>query len=124
MNEAADGRWLTYAELAQSRGITKASAARLVRRNKWRKQADNQGNVRVFVPGEIEPADTEADSLSAMAVAINALQEALSVERTRVDQAEARAARADTMADKAAAAADQAQSRADQAEAEAAQLRK
>jgi hypothetical protein len=71
--DSADGRWMTYEELAADRGISEASARRLVRRHKtWRRQADNRGIVRVFVPpGALEPreivqkdvlADDRADS--------------------------------------------------------------
>jgi hypothetical protein len=45
-----DAKWMTHAELAEARGISKASAARLIRRHKWRRQADNQQRVRVLVP--------------------------------------------------------------------------
>jgi len=131
LTEEADGRWMTYAELARTRGITKASATRLVRRHKWRKLADNQGNVRVFVPIEAGPQDDDADSMSAMVRAISTLQDALSVcreqldrERQRVDQAEARAEKADSRADKADAELAAERNARKQAEAEAAQLLK
>src|SRR3954453_13921064 len=54
-----DGRWMTYEELAAERGISEASARRLVRRHKtWRRQADNRGIVRVFVPPDaLEPRE-------------------------------------------------------------------
>src|ERR1700733_15229490 len=48
--ETADGRWMTYGQIATLRRISKASAERLVRRHRWRRQADNQGFVRVLVP--------------------------------------------------------------------------
>ena len=46
----ADIRWLSYAEIAKIRGISRASAERIVRRAKWRRQADNQGITRAAVP--------------------------------------------------------------------------
>jgi chromosome segregation ATPase len=55
MGEIADidaGTWLTYADLAASRGIDKQSAARLTFRRRWRRQKDNHGTVRVLVPRE------------------------------------------------------------------------
>lgn len=53
-----DSRWLTIAELAESRGISKASASRLVRRRRWRRMPDNRGAIRVYVPiGEELPQD-------------------------------------------------------------------
>jgi hypothetical protein len=39
-------RWMTLVELAEARGISKASAARLVRRHRWRRQTDNTRRVR------------------------------------------------------------------------------
>jgi hypothetical protein len=49
---AQDGRWMTYAELAQARGIDRQSAVKLVRRQGWRRQPGNHGEVRIFVPAE------------------------------------------------------------------------
>jgi hypothetical protein len=62
-----DGKWMSYAELGQARGISKESALKLALRKKWRKQADNRGTVRVCVPTEftIKPdlrVDTRADA--------------------------------------------------------------
>lgn len=45
-----DGRWLTYEELARIRGISSASAKRLVLRNGWRQRHDNEQGVRILVP--------------------------------------------------------------------------
>jgi hypothetical protein len=45
-----DGRWLTYRQIAELRGISRDSAERLVRRHRWRRQADNRGAVRAYVP--------------------------------------------------------------------------
>jgi hypothetical protein len=48
-----DGRWMTFAELAAARGISKASAIKLVRRHGWRRQHDR----RSFDPtGSAPPA--------------------------------------------------------------------
>jgi hypothetical protein len=52
-NETArepDARWMTFRELAEARGISKTSAASLVRRHGWRRQRDNEGHVRALVP--------------------------------------------------------------------------
>ena len=43
-------RRMTYAELADVRGISAASAERLARRRRWARQAGNDGVVRVLVP--------------------------------------------------------------------------
>ena len=51
--DAAETRWVTYAELAVARGIDKASAFRLVKRHKWPCQHGNEGEtVRIAVPVE------------------------------------------------------------------------
>jgi hypothetical protein len=65
-DSTADGenaaRWMSFAELSAARGISKASAIKLVRRHGWRRQRDNQGHVRALVPltwtereGDAEP---------------------------------------------------------------------
>jgi hypothetical protein len=46
------GRWMTYDELAEMRGIKRIGAVRLVQRYKWRRQAGNDGRARVLVPHE------------------------------------------------------------------------
>ena len=43
-------RRMTYAELAQARAISLASARRLARRHHWHRQVGNDGIVRVTVP--------------------------------------------------------------------------
>jgi hypothetical protein len=43
-------RRMTYAELADARGISLASARRLARRHYWHREAGNDGIVRVTVP--------------------------------------------------------------------------
>src|SRR5688500_7179049 len=43
-------RRMTYAELAQARQISLASARRLARRHHWPRQVGNDGIVRVIVP--------------------------------------------------------------------------
>lgn len=47
-----DGTWLTKAEIARVRGITIASAYRLIRRQGWRRQPGNDGKIRVLVPSD------------------------------------------------------------------------
>src|ERR1700744_479834 len=49
-DSAADGRWLTFAELSQLRGISKTAAMKLVSRHGWRRQKNNKGQVRALVP--------------------------------------------------------------------------
>jgi len=43
-------RRMTYAEIAEARGISLPSARRLVLRHRWPRQAGNDGVVRVTVP--------------------------------------------------------------------------
>ena len=43
-------RRMTYAELAEARGITTGSAEQLARRRRWPRQLGNDGMVRVMVP--------------------------------------------------------------------------
>jgi hypothetical protein len=43
-------RRMTYAELAQARSISVASARRLVRRHAWARQVGNDGVMRILVP--------------------------------------------------------------------------
>jgi hypothetical protein len=55
-DDPGDGpRLMTYAEIAQERGITKASAKKLAIRNGWRRQAGNDGLARVRVPRTVPP---------------------------------------------------------------------
>ena len=64
MEDIEDGQWLTLAELADARHTSEASATRLVRRHtQWRRQRDNQGQVRVLVPTEALTADVREDVL-------------------------------------------------------------
>ena len=46
---------MTYAELADARGISKASAERLARRKKWPRVLGNDGIARVIVPPDDRP---------------------------------------------------------------------
>jgi hypothetical protein len=51
MDNEANARWLSYDEIADMRGIDRASAIRMVRRKQWPKQDANDGTTRVSVPG-------------------------------------------------------------------------
>jgi hypothetical protein len=88
-----DGRWLTYAELAELRGISKASATRMSFRHKWRRQAGNDGTVRVLVPPSALHGKSNGSDMEAMTAAIEAVtvafREQVEHERTRAEAAEA-----------------------------------
>jgi hypothetical protein len=100
----ADGLWMSYGELGRARGISRASAARLARRHRWRRQTDNHGTVRVFVPsGADEPADRHptdvriidpgvsslaAGALAALEVAVAALREQYAGVQQQMERAE------------------------------------
>jgi hypothetical protein len=105
---------LTYAQLAEARGISKASAERLVRSRKWPRILGNDGVAIVIVPpGETfpgsgggsgsgkpgrhrrprtlphdPPPDTLLDIRGAIEVALAPLREQLEHERGRADRAE------------------------------------
>jgi hypothetical protein len=51
MDNEPDARWLSYDEIADMRGIDRASAIRMVRRKHWPKRDSNDGTTRVAVPG-------------------------------------------------------------------------
>jgi len=95
---AGDIRWLTYREIGEIRGISAASATRLVIRRKWRRQAGNDGTVRVAVPTEEaqrqgdKPRDSHGDisrTIRALETAVSTLGKQLDAERGRADKAEA-----------------------------------
>jgi hypothetical protein len=48
-----DGQWMTYAELAEARGIKLRAAVRQVQRQALRRQPGNDGKTRVWVPYDI-----------------------------------------------------------------------
>jgi hypothetical protein len=43
MDAGVDGRWMSYAELAEIRRIDKTSALKLAFRHKWTRQKNNRG---------------------------------------------------------------------------------
>jgi hypothetical protein len=122
---SADGRWVSYAELAAIRGIDHHSARRLTARQRWRRQKDNHGVVRVLVPSEhlrperrardmsadtpagmstdasvVASADVSADisaAIKSLEGALTTLREQLTVSNARAEQAEVRAAQAEQM---------------------------
>jgi len=93
-DEAADSRWMSYQELAEARRITTSSAIRLVLRRGWRRQQDNQGNMRALVPPKwwepapnLAMAELEA-SVAALRERVEAAERVARTERERASRAE------------------------------------
>ena len=109
------GRWLTYAEFANLRGIARESAVRMAQRNHWRRRRNNRGEALVMVPEDALPADTAGrhggempgdnagglpgdkedvppdiagGALAALEGAVETLREQLDVANTRAERAE------------------------------------
>jgi hypothetical protein len=89
-----DVRWLSYSELGQARGISTASAIRLVFRRKWRRQDGNDGTVRVAVPvdeanPQREVADSDGDGVSReIGQVVGLLETATAMLRERGEEAD------------------------------------
>jgi hypothetical protein len=85
-DSAEDGRWLTFAELSQLRGISKTAAMKLVSRHGWRRQKNNKGQVRALVPvAWVTDADTREPSNAAdMSRAIRAFDSAIATLRQQL----------------------------------------
>lgn len=122
-NQAA--RWMTFAELAAIRGISKLSAVALVRRHGWRRQRDNQGRMTALVPAawaDTEPDNEAADKaddsadVSLMAGALAALEDALASAERRAEQAEQGRGAALALADRTLSQLAEASARAERAE--------
>lgn len=116
------GRWMTYTELARTRAISKESAIRLARRERWRKLPGNDigGMVRVLVPEDwLRPAREEPPPVNPTAIREGipedlrhltaGWEQAIVFSRIRAEEAEARADRAERRA----AAAEQGRDQAD-----------
>ncbi len=122
-------RWVTLRELAELRGISQHSAARLVRRHRWRRQADNQGRVRALVPADAldrptdkpgaMPADTPRAGLGLFGELVAALEPVTALLREQIEQANRRADMAEGRAERAEDQATKLRERLDAAEAQA-----
>ena len=56
-DDAGDGAWLTYDQIAASRRITRRAAVRMTQRHRLRRQPGNDGLIRVWVPHDMaEPS--------------------------------------------------------------------
>ncbi len=97
--DSPETRWMSYAELAEARGIREPAAVRLVQRRKWERQHGNDGTARIAVPVfELRPSRPVAPDVVPVAPDIT---EALNRERERADAAEAREAAATARATRA-----------------------
>jgi hypothetical protein len=86
-----DGRWMTYAELADLRGISRKAAARLTLRHGWRRQPGNDGTTRVHVPAAMTRRQTPRTDRPLSGPSNPKAAEALAEAIRRADEANARA---------------------------------
>jgi hypothetical protein len=108
-----DGKWLSYDQLSLIRGISRPSAIRLVRRERWRRTKGNDQTARVFVPGDwLRPAGKRSPGQSpsnhpdatgdlsrisnAFEAAVGALKQQLEIANGRAEKAEQRALAVET----------------------------
>jgi hypothetical protein len=110
MDDETDGRdirWMSYTELGQLRGTSAATARRMANRKRWRKQAGNDGTVRVAVPVNVSltretPRETERETARDMLPqAVAALETAVTSLTDQLAKAESRATAATTRAEQA-----------------------
>ena len=95
------GAWMTYDELAASRGFTRRAAVRLTQRQRLRRQPGNDGQVRVWVPADMakpsqrsshrDNAGDDARDTGLTAGALVALEAAVAALTARADAADQRA---------------------------------
>jgi hypothetical protein len=102
--DTGEGRWMSYDQISQTRGINRESAVKLVQREKWRRTMGNDGSARALVPLDwLKPArnasgrsaeDSQDDTgefsraLETVETALSALREQVEAERRRADRAE------------------------------------
>jgi hypothetical protein len=94
-------RWLSYAELADLRGISKTSATRMAFCYKWRRQERNDGAARVFVLRSAlhGKGGSAIQRTAANDPATRLFRQRVEAAETRADQVEARAQRAQITAE-------------------------
>jgi hypothetical protein len=119
-DDAGDGVWVTYGELAKARNIERRAAVRLAQRHRWRRQAGNDGLTRALVPPDwLKPVDRARDvagddvarrtsddapddagnvarAIAVLQQAVDVLQDQFAAERVRGDDARDKADRAET----------------------------
>ena len=117
-----DGRWMTYAELAELRGISRKAAARLTLRHGWRRQPGNDGATRVHVP-DAAMTRRQTPRPDRPSTLLSDDEDALVEAARRADAAIALAERLTAQLTEAGARADRAEARADQERLRADELR-
>jgi hypothetical protein len=127
-----EGRWLSYDELGQIRGIGRASAVKLAQREKWQRRAGNDRTARVLVPLEwLKPARRQSETfreefpegfpefsriVSALEAAIAASKERSEADAATISTLREQLERANAQAEEERNRADRAETRADKAE--------
>src|ERR1700754_1472237 len=109
MDDTGNGRWLTYSELAAIRGINRASAVKLVQRERWPRSSgnDRQRTVRVLVPDDwLAPAKETPPDTAILPSASREDTGMIAALMARAERAEERTDEANKRADVAAALAD------------------
>lgn len=111
-DNASDGAWLTYRQLAEVRGISPRATVRMTQRHRLRRQPGNDGQVRVWVPHDMatpsprtsqhdDRADDASDNKGSLAGALAALEAGLATLRERrAEAAEQGRERAEQRADR------------------------
>jgi hypothetical protein len=115
------GRWMSYAQLAEIRGISKKAAQRLTLRHQWRRQPANDGGVLIWVPDDAAIRGRQTgrqNGVSDGSDVVALLEDA----NRRADEAHKRADAALALADRLGAQLADAGGRADRAEARVAEL--
>ena len=117
------GRWMSYAQLAEIRGISKKAAQRLTLRHQWRRQPANDGGVLIWVPDDATIRGRQTgrqNGVSDGPDVVALLEDA----NRRADEAHKRADAALALADRLGAQLADAGGRADRAEARVAELQR
>lgn len=102
---SGEGRWLTYDEISQIRGIGRESAVKLAQREKWPRRPGNDRTARVFVPPDwLKPARTRQQESSPEVFPewsriVSVLEDAVTGLRERAEAADARADAAERRAE-------------------------
>jgi hypothetical protein len=117
------GRWMSYAQLAEIRGISKKAAQRLTLRHQWRRQPANDGGVLIWVPDDATIRSRQTGRQNGVSDGPDVVAFFEDANR-RADEAHKRADAALALADRLGAQLADAGGRADRAEARVAELQR